>query len=82
MAKTNTTTEEVKKDSALAAEKAVEAKGTKSQKRKLSEGILHIEATFNNTKVLFADKGGNTLFWSSSGSLGFKGAKKGTKLHQ
>ena len=51
---------------------------TKSQKRKVSAGVLHIEATFNNTKVLFADQGGNTLFWSSSGSLGFKGAKKGT----
>ena len=41
-------------------------------------GTLHIEATFNNTKVVFSDKNGNSLFWSSSGSLGFKGAKKGT----
>jgi len=39
---------------------------------------LHVEATFNNTKVLFSDKLGNTLFWSSAGSLGFRGAKKGT----
>ena len=51
---------------------------TKSSKKKLSSGVLHIEATFNNTKVLFSDKSGNTLFWSSSGSLGFRGAKKGT----
>ncbi len=51
---------------------------SKSSKKKLSAGVLHIEATFNNTKVLFSDKGGNTLFWSSAGSLGFRGAKKGT----
>ncbi len=47
-------------------------------KKKHINGTLHIEATFNNTKVVFSDKNGNTLFWSSSGSLGFKGAKKGT----
>ena len=47
-------------------------------KKKVVAGTLHIEATFNNTKVVFTDKDGGTLFWSSSGSLGFKGAKKGT----
>ena len=46
--------------------------------KKVSTGILNIEATYNNTKVVFADKQGNALFWSSAGSLGFKGAKKGT----
>ncbi|OGI63930.1 30S ribosomal protein S11 [Candidatus Nomurabacteria bacterium RIFCSPLOWO2_01_FULL_41_21] len=40
--------------------------------------MLNIEATFNNTKVIFGDKMGNVLFWSSAGSLGFRGAKKGT----
>lgn len=50
----------------------------KSPKKKITSGILSVEATFNNTKVVFADKNGNTLFWSSAGSLGFKGAKKGT----
>ncbi len=50
----------------------------KTPKKKITSGVLHIEATFNNTKVLFSDKVGNTLFWSTSGSLGFKGAKKGT----
>ena len=47
-------------------------------KKKISSGTLHIEATFNNTKVVFSGKDGATLFWSSAGSLGFKGAKKGT----
>lgn len=51
---------------------------SKNAKRKMAEGILFVEATFNNTKVSLADKKGNVVFWSSSGSLGFKGAKKGT----
>ncbi len=50
----------------------------KTPKKKVTSGILYIDATFNNTKVLFGDKLGNTLFWSSAGTLGFKGAKKGT----
>jgi len=50
----------------------------KTVKKKVAEGTLFVEATFNNTKVSLADKKGNILFWSSSGSLGFKGAKKGT----
>ncbi|HEY4478157.1 MAG TPA: 30S ribosomal protein S11 [Candidatus Paceibacterota bacterium] len=59
---------------------ATETKVTKGKagKKKITAGILSVEATFNNTKVTFSDKSGNTLFWSSSGSLGFKGAKKGT----
>jgi small subunit ribosomal protein S11 len=52
--------------------------GGRAPKKKVVAGTLHIEATFNNTKVVFSDKEGGTLFWSSAGSLGFKGAKKGT----
>lgn len=47
-------------------------------KRDLVAGTLFIHATYNNTKVLLADKGGNAVAWSSSGALGFSGAKKGT----
>ncbi len=47
-------------------------------KKNITAGTLHIHATFNNTKVLLADRSGNTVAWSSSGSLGFSGAKKGT----
>ncbi len=50
----------------------------KVPKKKVVSGTLHVEATFNNTKVVLSDKEGNTLFWTSAGSLGFKGAKKGT----
>jgi len=49
-----------------------------SSKRKISSGILYVESTFNNTKVSLTDVSGNVLMWSSSGSLGFRGAKKGT----
>lgn len=52
--------------------------GVKVPKKKIIAGTLHVEATFNNTKVVLSDKEGNTLFWTSAGSLGFKGAKKGT----
>ncbi len=47
-------------------------------KKKVLSGILYVESTFNNTKVSLTDDNGNVLMWSSSGSLGFKGAKKGT----
>jgi small subunit ribosomal protein S11 len=47
-------------------------------KKNIIAGTLFIQATFNNTKVLLADKNGNTVAWSSSGALGFVGAKKGT----
>jgi small subunit ribosomal protein S11 len=47
-------------------------------KRNISTGVVHINSTFNNTIVTITDKSGQTLFWSSSGSSGFKGAKKGT----
>lgn len=47
-------------------------------KKKMVTATLSIQSTFNNTLAVVADTKGNTLFWSSSGSLGFKGAKKGT----
>lgn len=50
----------------------------KTPKRKVSEGVLHIQSTYNNTRLVLTDKEGNALVWSSSGALGFKGAKKGT----
>ncbi|HEY1037332.1 MAG TPA: 30S ribosomal protein S11 [Candidatus Paceibacterota bacterium] len=52
--------------------------GSNSSKRKVDAGILCIQSTYNNTKLVLTDTKGNALAWSSSGSLGFKGAKKGT----
>ena len=50
----------------------------KKEKRTVHTGIVHIQATFNNTIVTIADQEGNTLAWSSAGSLGFRGSRKGT----
>lgn len=57
---------------------AGKASSARSTRRKLEAGTLYIEATYNNTKVALADQSGNVVAWSSSGSLGFAGAKKGT----
>src|SRR3989338_2531588 len=51
---------------------------SRAPKKKIDSGILNIQATYNNTKVMLSDKKGGSVMWSSSGSLGFKGAKKGT----
>lgn len=53
-------------------------KGPKRGKKNVPEGIVHIQATFNNTIVNFTDKQGNTISWASSGGQGFKGSRKGT----
>ena len=52
--------------------------GKKLPRKKLDSGILYVQATFNNTKILLTDSKGNAVLSSSSGALGFKGAKKGT----
>lgn len=51
---------------------------SRASRRKLDSGILYVEATYNNTKISVTDPQGNVVLWSSSGSLGFAGAKKGT----
>jgi small subunit ribosomal protein S11 len=50
----------------------------KKEKRNVPEGVVHVQATFNNTIVTFSDRQGNVVAWSSSGSLGFRGSRKGT----
>ena len=50
----------------------------KKQRRSVPSGQLHIQATFNNTIVTFADSKGNVLATSSAGACGFRGSKKGT----
>jgi len=50
----------------------------KKEKKNVSSGIVHVQASFNNTIVTFTDQVGNVLAWSSSGSLGFRGSRKGT----
>ena len=50
----------------------------KKEKKNVPAGIVHVQATFNNTIITFTDPLGNVLSWSSSGSLGFRGSRKGT----
>lgn len=58
-------------------EKKVEVVSAVS-KKKVDLGALYVESTYNNTKLVLTDSKGNVLATSSSGSIGFKGAKKGT----
>ena len=51
---------------------------SKAVKKRLERGTLHVEATFNNTKLVLTDEKGNAIISSSSGSLGFSGARKST----
>lgn len=53
-------------------------KTSKKEKKNISSGTAHIQATFNNTVVTITDQNGNVITWSSSGGLGFKGSRKGT----
>ncbi len=56
------------------------AKDTGKQKklRAPEAGIVHIHSSFNNTLVTITDKDGHTIVWASSGSIGYKGSRKGT----
>jgi small subunit ribosomal protein S11 len=59
------------------AEKAATPKRRKTKKL-VSEGVAHIHSTFNNTIITITDPVGATIAWSSAGSVGFKGSRKGT----
>lgn len=48
------------------------------EKKNIAQGIAHIQSTFNNTIVCIADVKGEVISWASSGTVGFKGTKKGT----
>ena len=64
---------------AKAAAKAGKKKSfKKKEKKNVPAGIVHVQASFNNTIITITDTVGNVLSWSSSGSLGFRGSRKGT----
>jgi small subunit ribosomal protein S11 len=54
------------------------AGGKKKEKRHVVHGVVHVHASFNNTHVTITDLEGNVVAWSSAGTLGFKGSRKGT----
>lgn len=74
--------EELKTETATTAAPATEEtaakKRAKKSKRTVEKGRASIQCTYNNTIVTIADMNGGVLAWSSSGHLGFKGAKKST----
>jgi small subunit ribosomal protein S11 len=62
-----------------AADKKGKSKKFKKKERKhIPHGLVHVQASFNNTIVTISDPNGNTVSWKSSGSLGFRGSRKGT----
>lgn len=48
------------------------------EKKNITSGIAHVNATFNNTKITITDVQGNTIAWASAGGQGFKGSRKST----
>lgn len=52
--------------------------GRRRERKNVPAGIAHIQSTFNNTVVTISDLQGNVLAWSSAGTSGFKGSRKGT----
>jgi small subunit ribosomal protein S11 len=69
--------EETKTEAPAAAAGAEPAKKKKSKKNILN-GIVHVQATFNNTLITITDISGNVLSWSTAGARGFKGSRKST----
>ena len=58
--------------------KAVRKTGKKKEKKNITEGVAHIQSTFNNTIITITDMTGNVISWSSAGLQGFKGSRKST----
>jgi len=56
----------------------VKPKTKKRERRVVLQGVVHIQSTFNNTIVSATDTQGQVIAWASAGTVGFKGAKKGT----
>ena len=50
----------------------------KRERKNITSGVVHVNSSFNNTMVTITDAQGNTISWSSSGMMGFKGSRKST----
>lgn len=62
----------------MARAKVTTTRRRKKAKKTVPAGQMHIQASFNNTVIVFTDKKGAVLTWASAGSAGFKGSRKGT----
>lgn len=60
------------------AKKGARSRVRKKQKKHVESGVAHIKSTFNNTIVTISDREGNSISWSSAGTMGFKGSRKST----
>ncbi len=58
--------------------KATTARPRRRERKNITSGVAHVNATFNNTVITIADVQGNAISWSSAGSQGFRGSRKST----
>src|SRR3979411_2870302 len=54
------------------------SKPRRRERKNITSGVAHVSASFNNTMITITDAQGNTIAWSSSGTMGFKGSRKST----
>ena len=54
------------------------ARVKRKERKNITSGVAHVNASFNNTMITITDDQGNTIAWSSAGALGFKGSRKST----
>ena len=60
------------------AKQPTQARVRRCERKNITNGIAHVNSTFNNTMITISDVQGNTIAWSSAGTLGFKGSRKST----
>lgn len=58
--------------------KTVPSRAKKKIKQVITDGIVHVHASFNNTIITFSDRQGNVISWATAGGSGFRGARKST----
>ena len=58
--------------------KAATTRVRRRERKNITSGIAHVNATFNNTLITISDAQGNAISWSSAGGMGFKGSRKST----
>jgi len=60
------------------AKQPTQARVRRREKKNITAGVAHVNATFNNTMITITDAQGNAISWSSAGAMGFKGSRKST----
>ena len=60
------------------AKQPTQSRVRRRERKNITNGIAHVNSTFNNTMITISDVQGNTIAWSSAGTMGFKGSRKST----